>query len=145
MTKFNTLTLVVGQEVAVIRHSNSIGHRRSADYGFTVQKVSPTGQVTVISTGGKERKFDANCNEMAHRSNYVSSSRYDRDSLCADVNGLRHEDAKHARIQTARAAVSAVKPGEDRSYWHVSQEGLAAQIVQLENALALAKAAVAAI
>lgn len=123
----------IGQEAAVAHCGSWNTHYT---FGYVVSKVTPTGQVTIKRTAdGYERKFDKNGYEMG-----TSSSKYRRDTVHFNVEELKIAEQTKKRAAQAAGAIMAVRVEESRGTY--SKEALMAQIAELEEKLAAARAAV---
>ena len=132
----STTTLTVGQEVGI-----RSGGYRAVQFGYTVTKITKTGQVTVsipTQDGGVHlRRFDADGKEMG-----TGLSRWHRAELVTDLDAAREQERQHkARVDAARA-IEAVRAECGTGY---SKESMQQLITKLEAKLAAAKAAVDAI
>lgn len=129
----STTQITVGQE-AVISHVGSWNTHYA--FGYTVSKVTASGQVVVVRDG-KERRFNKDGREMGTSSSYP-------DHINFNVAEIRASEDKRGREATAAAAINAVKVSESvKGTW--GKESMEAKIADLEALLAAAKAAVAAI
>lgn len=127
----------VGQEVAVIPWSN---HGIRYQFGYTVKKVTPSGQIVVswnINGEEREKRFDANGDEMG------ASSKWTRARLEPNAQKARDYMAEQTRRAKAVDAILAVRVSDCRSGY--SKDGMQKLIVELEEKLAAAKSAVEAI
>lgn len=124
----------VGQEVAVQSRYNS----DSFMFGWTVAKITPTGQVVAKRTAdGYEMRFDKDGYRME-----TSSSRYRCERLITDFDSV-HETVRVAKAKSdAAQAVNAVKGNAARFN---DKESLRRQIQELAVALEAARVAVEAI
>lgn len=125
----------VGQEVAVKSGYDGFGSLYSFNFGYTVKKVTPGGQVIIVKDGGNERRFDNEGYEMGS-----FSSKYRRDTLVTDVEGARKLLAQRELCQTAAEKIRLVRVQESSANY--GKEGLTCQIVTLQRLLDEAKAAV---
>ncbi len=126
-------TVTIGQE-AVISHVGSWSTHYA--FGYTVSKVTASGQVVVVRDG-KERRFNKDGREMGTSSSYP-------DRINFNVEEIRAAEAKRAREATAASAINAVKVQESvKATW--GKESMVSKIAELEALLAAAKAAVEAI
>lgn len=134
------VNVVVGQEVGI---RSGYGHGR-VSFGYTVAKVTASGQVVVTRTEpstipglNRERRFNADGYEMKS-----GASTYHRDSLVTDVAAARERARVEQACNTAANAISAVRIDARGTY---GKEGLLEQVAKLETLLAAARAAVEAI
>ena len=124
----------IGDQVAICRYA-SFGPS-TYDFGYTISRITPSGQMVVKRADGYERKFDKHGEEM-------SGSSYNRPYLRHNVAELELEVAALNRSKTAVQAILAVKVSESRATW--GKGSLAKQITELQVLLDAARAAVEAI
>ena len=108
-------------------------------FGFTVYKVTPSGQVVVRSEGptAREIRFDKDGYEMSK-----FASRYRRGQLIVDVANARERERKAEATRKAVDSVNAVRGDAGR---YNDKESLQTQVVKLSELLDAARAAVEAI
>ena len=127
------MNITIGQEAAVC-HMGSWAHHYY--FGYVVAKVTPTGQVTIKrNCDGYERKFDKNGREMG-----TSMSKWNRDTVCFNVEELRQSEQAKKRAERAAEAIKNVCVIDSRGTY--GKEALLEQIAELEEKLAAARAAV---
>lgn len=129
--------ITIGQEVVIAHHGSFTTHY---NFGYTVAKVTPSGQVVVKRTSdGQERRFDKHLREMG-----VAS--YRGDTLYTDVAEIRARVAKKDLAHAASDAIKAVrvddcKPTYGLDYMQEQVEKLQALVDAARTAVdALAKA-----
>lgn len=118
---------------AAVQYNGSWGHIRY-QLGYTVTKVTPSGQVTITrDSDGYERKFNAKGHEM----NKLSCG----DTLRLDVEAVQAEMNRVSRYRAAADALNNVRLGEQVKYtW--GADSMRNRIAELEALLAKAKEAV---
>lgn len=115
----------VGQEVVVVHNTHYGSHYA---YGYTVNRVTPTGQVVVKrDTDGLERRFDKRGREMGRpgwNSNYW---------LEADVEACKGRDARKMRTVQACEALKLVRVDQCQPTY--SKEHLLEEVARLQALL----------
>lgn len=140
------ISVTVRQPVVVVHYGATSNTRRQVDYGYTVSSISPgTRQITVTSGFGLVRKFSAEGVEIAYKGRHLPANKYDRDVLGTNVEEFRAEDEKFERISAAKSALAKVKVADGSPFYCFNKADLQQVVVALEDALALARAAVEAI
>ena len=98
----NTPRTTVGAEAAISRLSS---YATIYQFGYTVTKVTPSGQVVVKrASDGLERRFDAQGYEMGS-----SASRYRRECIHFNVAEIRAAEAARLGANAAAQALNAVR------------------------------------
>jgi hypothetical protein len=113
----------IGQEAAVI-HSGMWDS--TVQFGYTVTKVTPTGQVTITSQDGRTRRFDKNSHEMG------KSSSYNHDMVRFDIDELQEQESSKKRAIDAAQAINFIdKPNNVTRYY--SKEVMYAELDALQR------------
>lgn len=120
----------VGQEAAIVDGTH-------VQFGYTVVKVTPTGQVTVRRNDGYERRFNSDSREI----NALYHSKYRKPVVRFDVEALRQNELRDKKRQEAAEAINAIVPNDRaRATW--SKDSMLAHIAEIEALLQKAKALV---
>jgi hypothetical protein len=114
----------IGQEAAVVHSGrwDSI-----VQFGYTVTKVTPTGQVTVTRQDGYTRRFDKKGYEMG-----TSSSSYDRDIVRFDIGVLQEQESRKKRAIAAAQAINYIDKPNNVNH-HYSKEVMYAELDALQR------------
>jgi hypothetical protein len=96
------IMISIGQEAAVIHSGSWID---TVYFGYTVTKVTPTGQVTVTRQDGHTRRFAKDGYEMG-----TSVSRFRRDMVRFDVDVLQEQEDRKKRAFYAAQVINDIVP-----------------------------------
>jgi hypothetical protein len=114
----------IGQEVAVVQLHRLATH--TVHFGYTVTKVTPTGQITITSQDGHKHRFDKNGYEMG------APSSYSRKMIRFDVDALQEQEYHKKRaIDEAQAINDIDKPNNVNH--HYSKEVIYAELDALQR------------
>jgi hypothetical protein len=118
------IMISIGQEAAVI-HSGSWSN--TVYFGYTVTKVTPTGQVTLTRQDGHTRRFDKKGYEMG-----TSDSRFRRDMIRFDVDELREQESNKKRATDAAQAINDIDKPYNMNH-NCSKEVMYAELDALQR------------
>jgi hypothetical protein len=92
----------IGQEAAVVHFGT---WSNTVYVGYTVTKVTPTGQVTLTRQDGHTRRFDKTGYEMG-----TSDSRFRRDMIRFDIDELQEQESSKKRAIDAAHTINDIVP-----------------------------------
>lgn len=128
----------VGQEALVVSYRNWGGVDR--DFGWTVKRVTPSGQVVVGKEGQTDRRFDARLREIGKSGSLWAVA----PDLCLNVAEHRAVADKERLAAEAASAINAVRCEEPaKRTWPT--ESLRREVKRLRALLDAADAAVKAL
>jgi hypothetical protein len=114
----------IGQEAAVVQLHRWATH--TVHFGYTVTKVTPTGQVTITSQDGHKHRFDKNGYEMG------APSSYSRKMIRFDVGVLREQESRKKRAIDAAQAMNDIDKPNNVTH-HYSKEVMYADLDALQR------------
>jgi hypothetical protein len=118
------IMISIGQEAVVVHHGR---WDSKVQFGYTVTKVTPTGQVTITNQDGRTRRFNKKGFEMG-----TPSSSYNRDMVRFDIDELQEQESRKDRAIAAAQAINFIdKPNNVTRYY--SKEVMYAELDALQR------------